>query len=79
MKSCGVNMARLSHLALPKEVLNYLDEKGMLIFEEIPLWNKNHYVEADHPVPMRWLTELITQRYNHPCIIGWSAATRSAA
>ena len=73
MKSCGVNMARLSHLALPEEVLDYLDEKGMLIFEEIPLWNKNHYVEADHPVPMRWLTELITQRYNHPCIIGWSA------
>lgn len=73
MKRCGVNMARLSHLALPKEVLNYLDEKGMLIFEEIPLWNKNHYVEANHPVPMRWLTELITQRYNHPCIIGWSA------
>lgn len=66
-------MARLSHLALPKEVLNYLDEKGMLIFEEIPLWNKNHYVEANHPTPMRWLAELITQRYNHPCIIGWSA------
>lgn len=66
-------MARLSHLALPKDVLDYLDEKGMLIFEEIPIWNKNHFVKANHPVPMRWLTELITQRYNHPCIIGWSA------
>lgn len=73
MKSCGVNMARLSHLALPEEVLDYLDEKGMLLFEEIPLWNRNHYIAADHPVPMRWLTELITQRWNHPSIIGWSA------
>ena len=73
MKSCGCNMARLSHLALPDEVLDYLDEKGMLIFEEIPLWNRNHYVRAGHPVPMRWLSELIAQRYNHPCIIGWSA------
>ncbi|NDV81718.1 glycoside hydrolase family 2 protein [Bacteroides sp. 51] len=73
MKECGVNMARLSHLGLPKEVLDYIDEKGMLIFEEIPLWNRNKLLEADHPVPMRWLTELITQRRNHPCIIGWSA------
>lgn len=73
MKSCGCNMARLSHLALPEDVLDYLDEKGMLIFEEIPLWNRNHYVRTGHPVPMRWLSELITQRYNHPCIIGWSA------
>lgn len=72
MKSCGVNMARLSHLALPKDVLDYIDERGILIFEEIPLWNKNHYVKANHQVPLRWLSELITERYNHPCIIGWS-------
>ncbi|RGN36441.1 glycoside hydrolase family 2 protein [Bacteroides oleiciplenus] len=73
MKECGVNMARLSHLGLPQEVLDYIDEKGMLIFEEIPLWNRNKLIEANHPTPMKWLTELITQRYNHPCIIGWSA------
>ena len=73
MKSMGVNMARLSHLALPKDVLDYLDEKGMLIFEEIPLWNKTPLVNADSLKPQRWLNELITQRYNHPCIVGWSA------
>lgn len=73
MKSMGVNMARLSHLALPKDVLDYLDEKGMLIFEEIPLWNKTPLVNADSLKPQRWLNELISQRYNHPCIIGWSA------
>lgn len=73
MKSCGVNMARLSHWALPREVLDYLDERGMLVFEEIPLWNRNACVAADHPVPMRWLGELIAERYNHPSVIGWSA------
>lgn len=73
MKSMGVNMARLSHLALPKEILDYLDEKGMLIFEEIPLWNKSPLVNADSLKPQRWLRELINERYNHPCIIGWSA------
>ena len=73
MKECGVNMARLSHLGLPKDVLDYLDEKGILIFEEIPLWNRNKLIEENHPTPIKWLTELITQRYNHPSIIGWSA------
>lgn len=73
MKSMGVNMARLSHLALPEDVLDYLDEKGILIFEEIPLWNKNEMVRADAERPKIWLKELICERYNHPCIIGWSA------
>ncbi|MDR0419416.1 MAG: beta galactosidase jelly roll domain-containing protein, partial [Prevotellaceae bacterium] len=72
MKSLGVNMARLSHLALPKDALDYLDEKGIMIFEEIPLWNKNVNVTASNPVAFRWLKSLVNERYNHPCIIGWS-------
>lgn len=73
MKEAGVNMARLSHQGLPEEVLDYLDEKGILIFEEIPLWNKNVMVNSSDPVPLKWLGELVKQRINHPCIIGWSA------
>lgn len=72
MKEAGVNMARLSHQGLPGEVLDYLDERGILIFEEIPLWNKNAMVTPRDPVPVRWLTELVEERINHPCIIGWS-------
>lgn len=72
MKSAGVNMARLSHQALPREVLDYLDEKGMLIFEEIPLWNRSRMVDPVCETPRRWLTELIGERFNHPSIIGWS-------
>lgn len=72
MKECGVNMARLSHLALPKDVLNYIDEKGILILEEIPNWNKSENVSKDNAISKSWLYELITQRYNHPSIIGWS-------
>lgn len=72
MKEAGVNMARLSHQALPEDVLDYLDEKGILIFEEIPLWNKNEMVSPDDPTPLRWLGELVEQRSNHPCIVGWS-------
>jgi beta-galactosidase len=38
MKSLGANLARLTHLPLPKEMFDYLDEKGILVFPEIPLW-----------------------------------------
>lgn len=72
MKAAGVNMARLSHQGLPGDVLDYLDEKGIMIFEEIPLWNKNSMVNASDSTPLRWLEELIGERINHPCIIGWS-------
>lgn len=41
LKELGVNMARLSHLPLPKEFLDYLDEKGIMIFEEVSLWGKD--------------------------------------
>ncbi|NJK95066.1 MAG: glycoside hydrolase family 2, partial [Bacteroidales bacterium] len=34
MKTLGCNLTRLSHLPLPKEVYDYLDEKGMLIIAE---------------------------------------------
>jgi hypothetical protein len=72
MKECGANMARLSHLALPKEFLDYLDEKGIMTFEEVSLWGKDTLVDPSNPLPKIWLKKLIRQRYNHPSIIGWS-------
>lgn len=72
MKQAGGNMARLSHIPLHKEVLDYLDEKGMLIFSEVPLWGFDQQVAADSSKPKEWLTRLISDQYNHACIIGWT-------
>jgi beta-galactosidase len=72
MKESGANMARLSHLALPKALLDYLDEKGIMIFEEVSLWGKDTLANADNPLPKIWLDKLIQQQYNHPSVIGWS-------
>ncbi|WP_162143056.1 glycoside hydrolase family 2 protein [Pedobacter glucosidilyticus] len=72
MKEAGANMARLSHMSLPKEFLDYLDEKGIMIFEEVFLWGKDAMVDPSHPLPKLWLERLIRQEYNHPSIIGWS-------
>lgn len=72
LKQLGVNMARLNHLPLPKEYLDYLDEKGIMIFEEVSLWGKDVMVDPDHPLPKYWLETMIRTKYNHPSVIGWS-------
>lgn len=72
MKSLGANMARLSHVSLPKEYLDYLDEKGILVFEEVGLWGKDALVDPEHPKPKEWLRRIIETNYNHPSIVGWS-------
>ncbi|MGK0253389.1 MAG: beta-galactosidase [Mariniflexile sp.] len=72
MKSLGVNMARLSHVSLPKEYLDYLDEKGIMIFEEVGLWGKDAWVDPEHPMPKAWLQRIIEEKYNHPSVVGWS-------
>ncbi|MEL0652570.1 sugar-binding domain-containing protein [Algibacter sp. TI.3.09] len=72
MKSLGANMARLSHVNLPKEYIDYLDEKGIMIFEEVGLWGKDVLVDPEHPKPKEWLQRIIENNYNHPAVIGWS-------
>ena len=72
MKSMGANMARLSHLPMHQEMLDYLDEKGILVFSEIPLWGYDQLAYKNSPVPNEWLSRLVSTQFNHPCIIGWS-------
>lgn len=72
MKSCGVVMTRLAHVTLPEEYLDYLDEKGILIFSEVGLWGKDRWVDPEHPMPKEWLKRIVKKEYNHPSIMGWS-------
>jgi hypothetical protein len=72
MKAAGANMARLSHLPLPKSFLNYLDQKGIMVIEAVSLWGKNKWVDPDAAMPKYLLKYMIRQEYNHPSVIGWS-------
>ncbi|NME69148.1 glycoside hydrolase family 2 TIM barrel-domain containing protein [Flammeovirga aprica] len=72
MKSLGANFARVSHLPLPKEYLDLLDENGIMTFEEVALWGKDKWVDPNHPMPKAWLETMISTKYNHPSVIGWS-------
>ncbi|HEX4139881.1 MAG TPA: glycoside hydrolase family 2 TIM barrel-domain containing protein [Candidatus Methylacidiphilales bacterium] len=74
MKRAGADMARLMHFPQAPNLLDYLDEKGMLIFEEIPVWGGGDpNMKSGNPLTEQWLREMIDRDYNHPCIIGWSA------
>ena len=64
MKELGVNMARLSHLPLPEAALDYLDEKGIMVFEEVSLWGKDVMVDPEHPLPKYWLEKMINVKWH---------------
>ena len=72
LKGMGCVMTRLSHLCLPEEVMDYLDERGMLVVSEIPLWGYDRLADPASLTAKDWLTRLITNQYNHPSVIAWS-------
>jgi len=73
MKRYGAHFMRLMHAPTSPNLLDYLDEKGVMIFAEIPVWGGDDpNVIPDNPRTRGWLKEMIDRDYNHPCIIGWS-------
>ncbi|RYF97285.1 MAG: hypothetical protein EOO00_00555 [Chitinophagaceae bacterium] len=71
MKSMGGNLARLTHLPMPDEMFDYLDEKGIMVFPEIPLWGLDQLVDINNPIPKQWLKTMVDNYYNHASVIGW--------
>jgi hypothetical protein len=73
MKRAGANFSRIMHSPQAPNLLDYLDEKGFMIFAEIPVWGENDpNMIPDNPLTRQWLREMIERDYNHPSIIGWS-------
>lgn len=73
MKRYGGNFMRIMHAPAAPNLLDYLDEKGVMVFTEIPVWGeKDPNVIPDNPRTRQWLREMVERDYNHPSIIGWS-------
>lgn len=81
MKRSGANFSRLMHAPSSPELLDYCDEKGLLLWAEIPLWQKVYRVpmnsseDAENAVnrfPGQTIREMIERDWNHPSIVGWS-------
>lgn len=79
MKSMGMNCARLSHVPMSKNLLDYCDEVGFLLICEGNLWGGGGVAQVKNPegsqYPYRvvpWYKEMIQRDYNHPSIFAWS-------
>lgn len=80
MKRANANLSRLMHFPQAPNLLDYLDEKGMMVWCEIPVWGDNDpFLKTnDLSLPKQWMREMIERDYNHPCIIGWSVGNEMA-
>lgn len=74
IRSLGCNFIRGSHYPNAKATLDYMDETGMLFWEEVPMWqfHERHYTYPEvleRAVQMH--EEMVRRDYNHPCIVVW--------
>lgn len=78
MLEMGVNAARLAHYQQAEQMYDLTDEKGMVVWAEIPFVGPGGYADkgfVDLPAlkenGRQQLKELIRQNYNHPSICMW--------
>ena len=65
----GATTIRLSHYQHDQYFYDLCDEKGLVIWAEIP-YISNH-MPGGRENTISQMTELIVQNYNHPCIVVW--------
>ncbi|MBR2894046.1 MAG: glycoside hydrolase family 2 protein, partial [Oscillospiraceae bacterium] len=65
----GANTIRLAHYQHDQYFYNLCDEKGMVVWAEIPYISR-HMPDGNENT-QRQMKELITQCYNHPSIVVW--------
>ncbi len=65
----GVNAVRLAHYQHSEGFYDLCDERGLLVWAEIPYISKHKEAARENTVTQ--LRELITQCYNHPSVAVW--------
>lgn len=65
----GANSIRLAHYQQSQYFYDLCDEKGILVWAEVPVISAFHRQKQENG--KQQLCELIKQSYNHPCIFCW--------
>ena len=65
----GATTVRLAHYQHDQYFYDLCDEKGLVIWAEIPYISKHMPTGRENTISQ--MKELITQNYNHPCIVVW--------
>lgn len=74
---CGANALRLSHYQHAQEVYDLCDEKGLVVWAEIPYISR--HMEDGVRNTVSQMRELISQNYNHPSIACWALSNEISA
>lgn len=65
----GANTIRLAHYQHSQDFYNLCDEKGLIVWAEIPYISK--HLDNGVENTKSQMTELVCQNYNHPSIVTW--------
>ena len=65
----GATTIRLAHYQHDQYFYDLCDEKGLVIWAEIPYISKHMPTGRENTISQ--MKELVTQNYNHPCIVVW--------
>ena len=73
----GANTIRLAHYQHAQYFYDLCDEKGMVIWAEIPYITTHMPKGKENTITQ--MKELIYQNYNHPCIVTWGLSNEITA
>jgi beta-galactosidase len=79
MDEMGVNALRTAHYQQDQQVYDLADERGYLVWTEIPLVNSIGGSPAFRANAQQQLRELIRQNYNHPSVAFWGIGNEQHA
>ena len=65
----GATTIRLAHYQHDQYFYDLCDEKGLVIWAEIPYISQHMPTGRENTISQ--MTELVVQNYNHPCIVVW--------
>ncbi|MFB6141127.1 MAG: glycoside hydrolase family 2 protein [Halosimplex sp.] len=75
----GCNAVRCSHYPNHPRFLDLCDEAGVLVIEELPLWQVDEgSMAAVQEAAQRTLIEMIERDRHHPSIVAWSLSNECA-
>ena len=73
----GANTIRLAHYQHAQEFYDLCDEKGLVVWAEIPYISQ--HMTNGRANTLTQMEELIVQNYNHPCIAVWGLSNEITA
>lgn len=76
IREIGANVVRLAHYQHAQEFYDLCDECGMIVWAEIPYITE--HMPNGRQNTLDQMRELITQCYNHPCIVCWGLSNEIA-